>query len=88
MAFYPHMKIQFPSEVTSHSELNCMPVTLLNIFNYSWGPSSSTLFSGFSLSLLRNIYLFGCTWSYLWDLVPPPGTEHRPPALGVWCLSH
>ena len=29
------------------------------------------------------------TLSYgMWDLVPQPGIKPRPPALGVWCLSH
>ena len=26
--------------------------------------------------------------SGMWDLVPRPGIELRPPALGVWSLSH
>ena len=29
--------------------------------------------------------IFSCG---MWDLVPWPGIEHRPPALGVWNLSH
>ena len=24
----------------------------------------------------------------MWDLVPRPGMEPKPPALGAWCLSH
>ena len=34
--------------------------------------------------------IFSCsmrTWA-MWDLVPQPGREPRPPALGVWSLSH
>ena len=61
--------------------------------------------------LLKNIYLFGPTWFYLWhsgsffyftflilahgifsfgtwNLVPQPGTDPRPPALGGQSLSH
>ena len=44
------------------------------------------------------IYLFGCTGSLvaaygtfscdMWDLVPEPGIERRPPALGAQSLSH
>ena len=24
----------------------------------------------------------------MWDLIPPPGVEPVPPALGVWSLNH
>ena len=47
-----------------------------------------------SCIFLKNIYLFGCLCShllhagslsyYMWNLVPWPGIEPRPPALGVW----
>ncbi|XP_057561359.1 nuclease EXOG, mitochondrial isoform X2 [Hippopotamus amphibius kiboko] len=47
---------------------------------------------------LLNIYLFGCTESWLWhagslvaarmwDLVPQPGIKPGPPALGAWSLN-
>ena len=37
----------------------------------------------------KHIYLNVCGLSCsMWDLVPWPGIEPRPPTLGAWSLSH
>ena len=37
------------------------------------------------LSSVAACGIFGCS---IWNLVPCPGVEPRPPALGAWSLSH
>ena len=38
-----------------------------------------------TFSLYRGMRIFSCS---VWDLVPQPGIEPRPPALGAQNLSH
>ena len=38
---------------------------------------------------MQNLLVVACEFSCsMWDLVPSPGIEPRPPALGVQSLSH
>ena len=45
------------------------------------------LFLGFVFLIFLILFIWLLSYS-MWDLVPQPGIEPRPPAFGVWSPSH
>ena len=61
------------------------PKTHLNYLRYSYFKSKGKLLFKKCLFIYFSAPGLSCS---IWDLVPRPGIESRPPALGAWNLSH